>query len=68
MNGTLGIDNATLERLKERIDEKRDRAAGRARVARDSIDTSAAREQEAEQSVLAEAALRRFEEHKASQG
>jgi phage shock protein A len=61
MNGTLGVDNATLERLKERIDEKRHMARGRARVAREAIDTSSAQEQEVEQTMLAEAALRRYE-------
>jgi hypothetical protein len=36
-------------------------AAGRVRVARDSIDVSAVREREAEHGALAEQALRRFE-------
>lgn len=61
MHGSIGMTSGTLERVKEKVDEKRDFAAGRVRVARESIDTTELRVREAEQSALAEAALLRFE-------
>lgn len=61
MHGAIGLDDRTLERVKERVDEKRNYAAGRVRVARESIDTTEVRMREAEQSALADAALARFE-------
>jgi phage shock protein A len=61
MQGAIGLDDGTLERVKERVDEKRNYAAGRVRVARESIDTTEVRMREAEQTAMAEAALARFE-------
>jgi phage shock protein A len=61
MHGSIGLTDGTLDRVKERVDEKRNFAAGRARVARDAIDTSGVRLREAEQEAMAEDALRRFE-------
>ena len=61
MHGAIGLNDGTLERVKERVDEKRNYAAGRVRVARESIDTTEVRIREAEQAAQAEAALARFE-------
>jgi hypothetical protein len=61
MQGSLGVSEATLERLHEGVSQKRNLAAGRARVARDAIDTGELELREAEQQALAEAALARFE-------
>lgn len=60
MHGTLGVSD-TLDRIKERVDDKRNFAAGRARVARESLDVEDVRAREAEQQALAELALQRFE-------
>ncbi|HMI93854.1 MAG TPA: hypothetical protein VK509_20915 [Polyangiales bacterium] len=68
MHGAIGLNDGTLERIKDRIDEKRNYAAGRARVARESIDTTALQMREAEQTALADAALARFETGATSQG
>jgi phage shock protein A len=61
MHGSIGLTDGTLDRIRERVDDRKLNAAGRARVARDSIDTTAVRVQESEQEALAEEALRRFE-------
>jgi phage shock protein A len=61
MHGSIGMNDGTLERIKEKVDAKRDFAAGRVRVARESIDTTELRVREAEQAAMAEAALLRFE-------
>jgi phage shock protein A len=61
LQGSLGASDGTLDRVKERIDERRHYAAGRVRVARESIDTEELRVREAEQSALAAQALERFE-------
>jgi len=61
MHGSLGLSDGTLERLRERMDERKHHAAGRARVARDSIDMTSVRAQEAEHEAMAEEALRRYE-------
>lgn len=61
MHGSIGLSDGTLERVRERVDDRKHLAAGRARVARDSIDVGAVQAQEAEQQALAEDALRRFE-------
>lgn len=61
MHGSIGLTDGTLERVKERVDEKRNFAAGRARVARETIDTSDMQLREAEQHAMAQDALRRFE-------
>jgi phage shock protein A len=62
MHGSLGLSDGTLERLKERVDDKRNLAAGRARVARDGIDTTSIEVQEAERDGIAQQALDRFEQ------
>ena len=61
LQGALGVSDGTLDRVQERVDERRHYAAGRVRVARESIDTEEQRAREAEQAVLAEEALARFE-------
>ena len=60
MQGAIGLNDGTLERVKDKVDEKRNYAAGRVRVARESIDTTEVRMREAEQTALAAAALARF--------
>lgn len=62
MHGSIGLTDATLERVQAGVNEKRNFAAGRARVARDAIDVNEAHTREAEQAALAEAALQRFEQ------
>lgn len=57
MHGSIGLVDGTLDRMGER----RHQAAGRARVARDSLDVAGVSAQEAEQAALAEAALQRCE-------
>jgi hypothetical protein len=61
MQGTIGLSDGTLERVRDRVDDRRNFAAGRVRVAREAIDTTEVREREAEQAASAEAALRRYE-------
>lgn len=61
MHGAIGLSDGTLERVKEKVDERRNFAAGRTRVARDAIDTNELQLREAEQAAMAEAALCRFE-------
>jgi phage shock protein A len=61
LQGSLGVSDGTLDRIKERLDERRHYAAGRVRVARESIDTEEIRAREAEQAALADQALTRFE-------
>jgi hypothetical protein len=60
MIGTLGGSGDTLNRLEEMVEEERSKAAGRARVARDSVDMSGTVLQEAEQKALADMALADF--------
>jgi phage shock protein A len=61
MIGSIGGTGDTLNRVEEYLNERRDKAAGKARVAADSIDTRGVELKEAEQSALAEQALREFE-------
>ena len=68
MHGSIGVSDGTLERVRERVEDRKHHAAGRARVARDSIDVSGVREREAEQDAMAEEALRRFELASATAG
>ena len=56
----IGGSGDTLGRLSEMVEEDRQRAAGRARVARDSLDTSGFLMKEAEQKALADQALADF--------
>ena len=60
MISNIGGSGDTLNRLQEMIGEERDKAAGRARVATDSIDMGEVRVKEAEQSALADQALADF--------
>jgi phage shock protein A len=60
MISTIGGSGDTLARVEEYVTERRDKAAGRARVAAGSIDTSQVQLMEAEQAVLADQALTEF--------
>ena len=58
----LGGSGDTLNRLEAMVDEERYKAAGRVRVAVDSLDTNDIHIKEAEQHALAEQALEQFEQ------
>ena len=58
MVGSIGGSGDTLNRLEEIVEEQRTNAAGRARVARDSMDMSEITMKESEQDALAPCALR----------
>jgi phage shock protein A len=60
MIGTIGGSGDTLDRLQTMVEEERTKAAGRARVARDSMDMSSIQLKEAEQNALADQALADF--------
>jgi phage shock protein A len=60
MISSIGGSGDTLNRLHEMVEEERQVAAGRARVARDSLDTSQLDIQESEQQALADQALAEF--------
>jgi phage shock protein A len=60
MISSIGGSGDTLSRLQEMVDEERNKAAGRARVARDSIDTTEIKMVESEQKALADQALADF--------
>jgi len=60
MIGTIGGSGDTLNRLHDMVEEERTKAAGRARVAKDSIDMSEVNLKEAEQNALADQALADF--------
>ncbi len=53
----IGGSGDTLDRLHTMVEEERTKAAGRARVARDSIDTTAFKEDKAEREALEDLAL-----------
>src|SRR5262249_6223931 len=55
-----GGSGDTVDRLQTMVEEERTKAAGRARVARDSMDMSGVQLKEAEQSALADQALADF--------
>jgi len=57
---TIGSSGETLDRLHNIVEEERQKAAGRARVARDTLDVSGVQVKEAEQKALAEQALADF--------
>lgn len=61
MISSIGGTGDTLNRVETYLNERRDKAAGKARVAASSIDTREVELKEAEQSALAEQALREFE-------
>jgi len=56
----IGDSGETLDRLSKIVEEERTKAAGRARVARDSMDMSGVEIKEAEQKALADQALADF--------
>ncbi|MGQ0799794.1 MAG: PspA/IM30 family protein [Pseudomarimonas sp.] len=60
MIGSIGGSGDSLNRLHEMVEEERNKAAGRARVARDSMDMSEVNIKEAEQTALADQALADF--------
>ncbi len=60
MISKIGGSGDTLNRLEEMVEEERTKAAGRARVATDSIDTSGIDLKEGEQKALANQALADF--------
>lgn len=57
---SIGGSGDNLDRLQEIVEEERTKAAGRARVARDSMDLSEIEMKESEQDALAEMALADF--------
>jgi len=57
---TIGGSGETLDRLSTIVEEERSKAAGRVRVARDTLDTSGVQIKEAEQKALADQALADF--------
>jgi phage shock protein A len=61
MQGSLGLSDGTLERIQERVQDKRNLAAGRVRVARECFETEDRETREAEQRALADAALAAYE-------
>ncbi len=60
MIASIGGSGDTLDRLSEIVEDERTKAAGRARVARDSMDLSEINMKESEQEALAEMALADF--------
>jgi hypothetical protein len=60
MVANLGGGGDTLNRLTEMVEEERNKAAGRARVARDALDMNEVKVKEAEMSALADQALADF--------
>jgi phage shock protein A len=60
MINTIGGSGDTLDRLQNMVEEERTKAAGRARVARDSMDMSGIQLKESEQNALADQALADF--------
>jgi len=60
MISSIGGSGDTLDRLETMVEEERTKAAGRARVARDSLDMSGVQLKEAEQNALADQALADF--------
>lgn len=60
MIGSIGGSGDTLNRLEEMVTEERNKAAGRARVAHDSLDMSGVQIKDSEQKALADQALAEF--------
>jgi phage shock protein A len=60
MVSEIGSSGDSVSRLQEMVEEERTKAAGRARVARDSMDTSGIQMKEVEQKALADQALADF--------
>ncbi len=64
MQGGIGVCDGTLERVHEKLEERRELAVGRARVAGDQVDVDRVAEDEEERAMLAEEARARFEEQR----
>jgi hypothetical protein len=60
MISDIGGSGDTLNRLQGMVEEEREKAAGRARVAKDSIDMTDVNLKESEQNALADQALADF--------
>jgi len=60
MISSIGGSGDTLDRLQTMVEEERSKAAGRARVAKDSMDMAGVQLKEAEQNALADQALADF--------
>jgi len=60
MVSQIGGAGETLDRLHEMVEDEREKASGRLRVARDSMDTTAVHLKESEQVALADQALADF--------
>jgi phage shock protein A len=60
MIGAMGGSGETLNRLHEMVEEEREKAAGRARVAKDSLNTTEFQMKEAEEQARADQALADF--------
>ncbi len=60
MVSSIGSGGETINRVEEYLTERRDKAAGRSRVAASSVDTSKVELMEAEQQALADQALTEF--------
>jgi hypothetical protein len=60
MISTIGGSGDTLNRLEEMVQEEREKAAGRARVARGGLDMTEVNMKESEQNALADQALADF--------
>ena len=60
MISSIGGSGDNLNRLQEMVEEERNKAAGKARVARDSLDTSGIDMKEQEKAALADQALAEF--------
>ncbi len=60
MVSNIGGSGDTLDRLSQMVESEREKASGRMRVAKDSLDTTGVHMKEAEQSALAEQALADF--------
>jgi hypothetical protein len=61
LEGSIGVSEGTLERVHERLEEERELALGRARVAREILEADRDDGAEEDQRARAEEALRRFE-------
>lgn len=68
LEGSIGVSEGTLERVHERLEEEREMAMGRARVAREILDAERDEGADEDRAASAEDALRRFEARRASAG
>lgn len=61
MQGAIGVCESTLDRVHEKLEEERELAVGRTRVARESVDALRDEDEERDRVERAEEALLRFE-------